>query len=183
MRFLALFLIASTLAAQTPRLPPHLPPGYKPPPNAEWIDGKWACPINFRVPPNLPRIGETIRQTSGSKTKTIVITKDTKFPCLPPPQHPPFPTYADYEPHGIWDAPQSIFEFAYMEATGKLIWKHYRVFYAPITQRNLYCRVQNSTHPLPYYFDHDPKNLVLTRTSFEFDAVAGDSIAWRVFGR
>jgi hypothetical protein len=168
MRLLALLLLASSLAAQTPRLPAHLPSGYKPPPKAEWRDGRWVCPEGWRVPPGGPPV-----DIAGTKVEAPT--------CLPPPQHPPQPKFNDSEPHGIWSAPQSHVEWAYMEVTGHLIWKHYKVSYAPLTGRLIrVCEIKNMTYWLPYRFDHDPKNLVLTRTSFEFDAVAGDDISWRV---
>jgi hypothetical protein len=109
----------------------------------------------------------------------IAQTKNNRSPY----EHPYSPKWSSTDPHGIWNVPQTPLEFFYQETFGHLIWKHYKVQYSPLLGRNLYCNVQNMTHTLPWYFDHDPKNLVLTSTSFEFDAVSGDLIAWKVWSR
>src|SRR6266404_2328002 len=99
------------------------------------------------------------------------------------------PQWHAMDPHGIYSAPRTAWESVRESLFGKLAWKHYKVSYLPLPGR-LYCKVENMTHPIKYYdfehakfvedFTHDPRNLVLTSTSFEFDAVAGDSISWKV---
>lgn len=78
-----------------------------------------------------------------------------------------------------YDVPQTKLEFAWTELTGRLVWKHVSVKFNPL-RGNPVCWIENMTHPLPYYLDHDPRNVMLTNTSLEFDAVAGDLIFWRV---
>jgi len=163
MKLLLLFLIFNTpLAGQKS---PKVPKGFKPNPTAEWMLGKWVCPEGYRLPPakDLPVYNEK---------------KKVSIPCLSPPSQQP--QWHALDPHGIWDAPRTAWDSVRESLFGKLTWKHYRVSYMPLPGR-LYCKVENMTHHLPYYFDHDPHNLVLTPTSFEFDAVAGDSISWKVW--
>ena len=119
---------------------------------------------------------------------SLAAQKPAPFPLAPSAGKPSairphIPQATPNDPHGIWDAPKTFFDFWWEELTGRLIWRHYKVFYPPLPGRRLYCKVENMTHHLPEYFDHDPRNLVLTPTSFEFDAVAGDLIAWKVWSQ
>jgi len=158
MRFLALLLIPISLLAQAHRPRPKITPY----PVATWTNDHWACPDGFRLPPNV----------GDQKTKAPI--------CIPPPPQPP--RWSGDYPYGVWDVPQTPLEAVWTGLTGKLIWKHYKIQYFPLRGRLPYCSVENMTHPLPD-FAHDPKNLVLTMTSFEFDAPAGDMIAWKVWAR
>ncbi len=79
----------------------------------------------------------------------------------------------------VYAVPRTLIEFGWMEISKKLVWKHVRVTFSPL-QGQVIPYMENMTHPLPTYFDHDPKNLMLTNSSLEFDAVAGDLIAWKV---
>ena len=163
-RLLICLFVTAALSAQVPM--PKMPREYKPNPNASWSGGKWACPDGYRLPrDNFP---------SPEQLKD-----GQKVPCFP---LPPYMGPGLLDPHGIWDAPQTFVDLWWMELTGHLVWRHYKVSYLPM-RGNLYCKVENMTHHLPEYFDHDPKNLILTPTSFEFDAVAGDLIAWKVWSR
>lgn len=78
-----------------------------------------------------------------------------------------------------YDVPQTKLEFAWTALTGKLVWKHVSIKLSPLTGSPVFW-IENMTYPLPYHLDHDPRNVVLTNTSLDFDAVAGDLIYWRV---
>jgi hypothetical protein len=102
------------------------------------------------------------------------------------------PVWTSSDPNGVFDFPISTWESVRKSLFGKLTWKHYKVEYQQLPGRVLYCRVENLSYPLKGFdrergfwtdFTHDPRNLVLTHTSFEFDAVAGDTILWKVWSR
>ena len=83
---------------------------------------------------------------------------------------------------GVAEMPKTKLQAVWTAMTGKLVWKHFHRDFvlAGIGNHNPICWIENMTHPLPGYLDHDPRNVVLTRSSIDFDAVAGDSIAYKV---
>jgi len=97
--------------------------------------------------------------------------------------HPSPPMWTSNDPHGIWEVPRTEWESVRESLFGHITWKHYRVEWIPLKGHIAYCKVENMTHHLPYYFDHDPRNLNYGLNFIEFDAPAGDMIAWKVWSR
>jgi len=100
----------------------------------------------------------------------------------PKPKMPDFHTFPANIIFEVAEVPETKLEAAWTSITGKLVWKHvHRTFVLnDIGNKNPICWIENMTHPLPYNVQYDPKNVELTRSSIDFDAVAGDSIAYKV---
>jgi hypothetical protein len=96
-------------------------------------------------------------------------------------------------PSGVWAAPETFLDTFEASLFGKLVWKHCHIEYPALQGRLVYFHVENLTHPLRFWdseqkryvtdFSHDPRNVILLRTSLDFDAVAGDEIQWQVWSQ